>query len=188
MLAGSIALLTAIALVVGRQPVGLGVTSIGGIVFDAALALVGCGAAVLAAAGQGPVGGRGTRRGLAVLAFGTLVGLAASLAILGEEVSYNTMLVAGIVQLVVVAPAVILGLLIMGVGLMREDGLGRLAGRGLVGGAALIPVAFVLTNIGGADLRVSTFAGPVAGLAAILIIGAMGAVGFLALSDRWSWR
>lgn len=187
MLSGSIALLAAAALVVVGQPVGVGVASIGGVIFGIGLALTGSGAAVLAAAGQGPLGGRATRRGLALLALGMLVALAASLAVLGEEISYNARLLAGIVQLVVVAPAVIVGLLTLGVALMREGGRGRLAGRGLVGGTALLAVAFVLANVGGADLR-GTFAAPVAGLAAVLVIGGMAAVGFLALSDRWSWR
>jgi hypothetical protein len=186
MIAGSVAFLLAGALVLGRRPTGIGVDSIGGIVVDLGLVLVVGAALLLAAAGQGPTAGTASRLGLAILAFGTLSNLASGIIIRAEDPS--AMFTVIVLQLAIAIPATIVGWLVLGVGLLREGGPARLVGRALVGGVALIPVLVILANLGGTGLRFGELAAPVAGLAAVLILGAMGGLGFLALSDRWSWR
>jgi hypothetical protein len=184
LLAGAIACLVAAALALGGIAVGSGVGGPGGVVFDLSLVLALLAAVLLAVTGEGPLASRTTRTGLAIMALG-LGGLLAS------AVTIRLALDAYLpffLQLLFGIPITLLGWLVLGIGLARRPAPARLVGRMLVGGLALIPLLVLIANLGGGNLRFGAVTTPLAALAAALILAAIGGVGYLALTDRWSWR
>jgi hypothetical protein len=186
--AGSVAWLFAAALVLGNQAVGVGLQGLGGLVVNLGLGLVGAGAALLAGTGQGPVVRQSTRLGLAILAVGMLAVLLSTIAVRPTSASDPAVLLILVLQLVVGMPAAVLGWLIIGLTLASTTGRERLVGRTFVLGVALLPIVLILANADVRGLRLNILAGPIGGLAVLLLIAAMGGLGFLALSDRWVWQ
>lgn len=184
MLAGSVAFVMAAALVLGGVAVGTGVQGIGGLVFDLGLVLVATAAGILAITGEGPLARMSTRVGLVILGLGVLAILASAVAIrLGAD-----LLTAALLQVAIGLPLAVLGMIILGASLARRTGPERLVGRSALLGLGLVPVLVVLANLGETGLQFSALGAPVAALAIGMLLAALGGIGYLALSDRWSWR
>jgi hypothetical protein len=183
MLAGAIACLVAAALALGGVAVGSGVQGPGGVVFDLSLVLALLAAILLAVTGEGPLASRTVRTGLAIMALGAGGLLASAITIRLALDAYLPFFL----QLFFGIPITLLGWLVLGIGLLRRPAPARLVGRMLVGGLALLPVLVLIANLGSGNLRFGAVTTPFAALAAALILAAIGGVGYLALTDRWSW-
>lgn len=184
MLAGGVTFLVVLAMVLGNQPVGTGLDSIGGYTFDLALVFLAVAPFVLAAAGQGPLSGVGARLGLVVMALGVTMVLASSAMLRLQADPWPP----AILQVLLGTPATIIGWLILAVSMVRLGGPPKIVGQVLFAGLSLLLVTVVLGAFGESAVRFNSFAGPVGGLGAVLVAAALSGMGYLAMSDRWSWR
>jgi peptidoglycan/LPS O-acetylase OafA/YrhL len=184
LLAGGVTFLVVLAMVLGNQPVGAGMSSIGGLTFDLGLVFLAIAPLVLAVAGEGPVSAIGARVGLVVMAFGIALILASSVVMRLVADPWTP----AILQVLLGIPATIIGLLVLGVSLVRRGGPPKLVGQVLLAGIALLLATVLLSTFGRSDLRFYSFAAPMGGFAAALIATAIAGIGYLAMSDRWSWR
>ena len=184
LIAGTVAVVVAAALALGGLPVGSGVDSPGGIVFDVGIFLWWFATTLLAIIGEAPLGSRSTRIGLGTIAIGLVALVMSSVTIRLALDAYLPF----VLQLLLGIPITVLGWLVAGVSLARAPAPARLVGRMMVGGVAIIPVFVVLSSLGSVNLRIGAVTTPLAAIATALILAAMGGTGYLALSDRWSWR
>ena len=150
--------------------------AVGRLSTSAALALVGAGVSVLGVVGSKPFSGRGVRTGLGALAVGlfSLLFFANALVLVPDgsnELSFGPTAY----SLVVGALAMFLGVLVLGIGLLRTTGLARAIGSLFIAGL-LLPVLAVPFN--GNDGAGSYFAVPLALI--LLVLGALG-IGALAI-------
>jgi hypothetical protein len=184
LVAGSVAFLLVVAVVIGGRPAGTGFPSVGGLAVDLGLAFVGTGSGLIAGTGQWPAGQRITRIGLAILAIGCAAFTASSIALRLGDSSLATLLL----QVILALPVTLLGFLIIGVTLLQEPDASRSAGRALVAGVAALVPYLAVANMGGVDLQLGGLVAPILAIAALLLIAGIGGLGYLALGYRWSWR
>jgi hypothetical protein len=145
----------------------------------------GIGGALLAAAGEGPFAGRRSRLGLALMASCAL-GFLLFTFLPQDDIG---LLYVYLLLLSAIALTGIVGALVLATALLRIDGAGRVSGRMLLGGIALVPLVYVLGALSEpTGLQLGAVSGPAGVAAIVLALGGLGIVGYLALRDRWSWR
>ena len=174
--------LLAVTLVVGLNggSISVGGEGPGGITLTVALALLGAGLLVLAIVGPSPFGGRLVRTGFAVVAVGGAAELVSAKATADSALVY-VLLLGGL--------AVLVGVVISGIGLLRTPGRPRWVGLMFVAGVALALVAGAVANDPGvafstdaAGLRAAM--GIAAVVAACLMLAALAGIGLVAFTGE----
>lgn len=133
------------AIFVGGGSVGLGALSIGGLVLDAALALIGSGAVVLSVTGPKPFNGRAVRIGLGILAVGLLVSLASAI-MAGASENDALESIPMVVLLLVGGLATVIGAVVTVLALLLTRGPSRVVGSVLLASLGLLILAWILAN------------------------------------------
>ena len=133
------------AIVIAGGSVGIGARSVGGLVLDAALGLIGSGAAVLSIAGPTPRNGRAMRIGLGLLAVGLLSFFLG--AIIAGASEFDPLESIPVIVLVFGGGwAALIGVVVTDIALVRAPGRSRLVGLLLLAGFGLCIAAIVLAG------------------------------------------
>ena len=176
------AALLAVTLVVGLNGGSISVRGdgLGSLTLTVALVLLGAGLLVLAIVGPPPFGGRLVRTGFLIVAVGGAAELASASATADSALVY-VLLLGGL--------AVLVGVVISGIGLLRTPGRPRWVGLIFVAGVALALVAGAVANDPGvafstdaAGLRAAM--GIAAVVAAGLMLAALAGIGLLAFTGE----
>ena len=181
-LVAAAAALLAVTLVVGLNGGSISVRGdgLGSLTLTVALVLLGVGLLVLAIVGPPPFGGRLVRTGFLIVAVGGATELASASATADSALVY-VLLLGGL--------AVLVGVVISGIGLLRTPGRPRWVGLMFVAGVALALVAGAVANDPG--VAFSTDAGGLRaalGIAAVvaagLMVAALAGIGLLAFTGE----
>jgi hypothetical protein len=154
-----------LVIALGGASVSVGGDGPGSATVTAALVLLGAGLLVLAIVGPPPFGGRLVRTGFATVAVGGAVELASARAT-ADSMLVFAFLLGGL--------AVLVGLIISGIGLLRMPGRPRWVGLMFIAGIALALVAGAVANDPGV-----AFSTDAAGLRAAMSVTAMVAAGLM---------
>lgn len=146
LIGGTLVSLAASAPLWSADPPVVGPTDAFSLLVNASLALIGVGAGILSAFGPSPLNGRGVRIALGVWAIGTLSFLILQLIPFNPTADSTTQLLHSAASAVGNLGS-LLGMVLLGVALVRAGGPSRLVGALLLAGLALLPVGFLLGGV-----------------------------------------
>ena len=182
---GFVLIVIVAAIAVGGGAVGVGLSSLGSLIYGGALALAGCGTAVLSVGGPRPLHGRAVRIALGILAVGLLSSLASTAIAAGmtsdplESLPFIALFLLGVC-------ATVVGWLVTGLSLVRAPGPSRKVGSVFLASILLLVLAATASAMGtqAPPLQAIGWGLGILGVAAVILGGA--GVGVLAIKGDLS--